>query len=355
VSYSSDPSPDVIIEQDNLLGTITLNRPKALNSLTLDMVLAIDRALSDMAESDVTTILIRGAGGRALCAGGDIRAIYDAMLVGDSSPRDFWTREYRLNARLASYPKPIVAIMDGIVMGGGVGLASHATIRIVTERSMVAMPEVGIGFCPDVGSTWLLSRSPDHLGTHVALSTARLNAADAILSGLADYFVPSESLPALIQLMKKDDAREVLVAAAQRTPESDLTSAASPWIEECYAGETVEEILERLDCNESEDARNCAAAIRTKSPTALKVAVRALQTARSLPSLESCLAMEYRISLAFLQTPDFREGIRAAVVDKDQQPQWNPNRLDQVTKLMVDRFFVQGDPNWSIADQEVDP
>jgi enoyl-CoA hydratase len=329
----------VLVRVDGRAGRITLNRPETLNALTLEMVRSAQAAL-DGFEGDpaVTTVVIDGAGERALCAGGDIRSIYDAARGNDPAPRTFWAEEYRLDARIARYPKPIVAIMDGIVMGGGVGLSAHARHRIVTERSTVAMPEVGIGFAPDVGGTWLLSRAPGQVGTHLALTAGRAGAADAIGCGLADRHVASAALPDLLDALGREDAAGAIDRFAS-TPAAGSLGAARPWIDAGYAGDDAAEIVGRLRAAGG-PAAAAADEIATKSPTSVKVALRALRAARSLPTLEACLEMEYRISTTFLDTPDFVEGVRAAVIDKDRKPRWEPAHLDEVTGADVDRFFT---------------
>ena len=329
--------PAVLVGVDGRAGRITLNRPETLNALTLEMVRLIDAALDQFEQHEsVATIVIDGVGERALCAGGDIRSLYEAALAKDSSPRTFWAEEYRLDARIARYRKPVVAVMDGIVMGGGVGISAHASHRVVTERSVVAMPEVGIGFAPDVGGTWLLSHAPGELGTHAALTTDRLGAADAIVCGLADRYVSADDLAALYLELGQVDADRALANAGADPPEGKLAGRRQ-WIDQCYSSDSAEEIVARLRAA-GEEASAAADKIESNSPTAIKVALRSLRTARQLPSLERCLEMEYRVSTTFLDTPDFVEGIRAAVIDKDRSPRWNPARLHDVGD--IDRFFA---------------
>ena len=345
----------VVVRRSGRLGRITLNRPDALNALTGEMVGAIDAALDDLETArQITTVLIDGAGSRGLCAGGDIRFLFDAVRSGDPGRgRIFFRDEYRLNARIARYPKPVVALMDGIVMGGGVGLSAHAAIRVVTERSKVAMPEVGIGFAPDVGGTWLLSRAPGQLGTHIALTGAPLNAADAILCGLADCYLPSAGLDALIERLAEVEAQAVVTDDSGRagSPPPGVMSEAREWIDSLYAADSAEEIVARLQGSGHPGARAAAAAIAAKSPTSIKVALRALRHANSLPTLEACLDAEYRISSTFLETPDFAEGVRAAVVDKDRNPRWAPPNLEEVTAEVIDPFFARRDDELNLADQ----
>ncbi|OKK23001.1 3-hydroxyisobutyryl-CoA hydrolase [Streptomyces sp. CB00455] len=339
----------VLLQCQGRTGVITLNRPRALNALTHPMVLRIDEALTAWAQDPaVDQVLIRGAGERGLCAGGDIRAIHDDAKAGSAASADFWRDEYRLNARIARYPKPYVALMDGIVMGGGVGVSAHGDVRVVTERSRVAMPETGIGFVPDVGGTWLLGRTPGLLGTHLALTGAAVGAADALLCGLADHFVPADRLPELVAALAAEPAHEVLPRYAA-TPPPGVLADGRTWIDHCYAADTVEEIVGRLLARKEPAAVRAAAAILAKSPTALKVTLAALRRAAALGSLEAALAQEFRVSCNALRSPDLVEGIRAQVVDKDRDPRWSPASLAEVADADVERFFAPlaaGDPGF---------
>jgi enoyl-CoA hydratase len=303
------------------------------------MVRLVDAALDRFAGDDaITTIVVDGTGDRALCAGGDMRSIYEAVRAGHPAPRAFWADEYRLNARIARYPKPIVAIMDGIVMGGGVGISAHTSHRVVTERSAVAMPEVGIGFAPDVGGTWLLSHAPGELGTHVALTARSLGPADTIEAGLADFHVATSELPTLFAALGHTDAGEAIAAVTSDPPAGQL-AAWRPWIDRTYKADTVEEIVERL-LREGGHAAAAASDILAKSPTSLKVALRAIRQARGLPNLERALEVEYRISTTFLDVPDFVEGVRAQLIDKDRRPRWNPASLGDVSDAQLEPFFA---------------
>lgn len=334
---------DVLVRTSGALGRLTLNRPKSINALTLEMVRQLHVGLDRFEADDaIQVVLLDGAGERGLCAGGDIVALYEGSRAGTDEPREFWAEEYVLDARIARFPKPIVAIMDGIVMGGGIGLSGHASHRLATERLVSAMPEVGIGFAPDVGGTWLLTRPPGELGTHLALTGARVGAHDAIAAGLADRVVASAAVEALVQdlaTLALDDALERAQAVAVDAPEGEL-GAARPWIAEAYAHDTVEEILAALDARPEDGAAKAAAAIRRASPTSVKVTLRALREAARLPDLETALAHELRISVGFTSTPDFVEGVRAQVIDKDRNPQWDPATLDAVDDATVDRFFA---------------
>ncbi|MEU3778163.1 enoyl-CoA hydratase/isomerase family protein [Streptomyces sp. NPDC032472] len=339
--HATDTADDtVLFHTTGRTGTITLNRPRALNALTHPMVLRIEEALLAWAHDPaVDRVLIRGAGERGLCAGGDIRAIHDDAKAGTSASADFWRDEYRLNALIARYPKPYVALMDGIVMGGGVGVSAHGSVRIVTERSRVAMPETGIGFVPDVGGTHLLGRAPGLLGTHLALTGSAVGAADALLCGLADHFVPAALLPELAEALAEEPAHQVLPRYAA-TPAPGELAARRPWIDRCYAADTVEEIVERLLAEGDPAAKETAETILAKSPTALKVTLAAVRRARRLGTLEEVLAQEYRTSCHALRSPDLVEGIRAQVVDKDRSPRWSPSDLREVSEEAVAAFFA---------------
>jgi enoyl-CoA hydratase len=288
----------------------------------------------------VETVVITGAGERGLCAGGDIRAIHDDARDGDgTASAAFWRDEYRLNARIARYPKPYVAVMDGIVMGGGVGVSAHGSVRVVTERSRVAMPETGIGFVPDVGGTHLLAAAPGELGTHLALTGTQVGAADAVLCGLADHFVPTTSLRDFLDALAELPVEEAL-AGRVRTPPQGVLAAQRDWIDAGYSADSVEEIVRRLLAHGDSAAKEAAETLLAKSPTALKVTLASLRRARLLGQLEPVLDQEYRVSCAALDTPDLVEGIRAQVVDKDRRPRWSPKTLAEVTDADVQRFFT---------------
>ncbi|NKY89154.1 enoyl-CoA hydratase/isomerase family protein [Nocardia veterana] len=356
---------EVLFDKRDGVGVITLNRPKAINALNHPMAQAILATLRDWAADDeVRTVVLTGAGERGLCAGGDIVAIHtdakNTVANGDSayqaaeSPSGrFWRDEYILNAYIGRYPKPYVAIMDGIVMGGGVGLSAHGGHRIVTERSMVGMPETGIGFIPDVGGSYLLSHAPGELGTHIALTTARMSAGDAIAAGFADTFVASERIPALLQRLRETDAATAIAEFAEPAPESDLAAQRS-WIDACYSADTVEEIVARLQRHDTPEAAKAAGDMLSKSPVALKVTLRSLRAARSVVSLEQALNAEYRVSVAALTSHDLVEGIRAQVVDKDRNPQWSPATLAEVSDDLVAGYFgALGDRELGLTESEV--
>ena len=335
------PEDEVLLRTEGRAACLTLNRPRALNALNHAMVTRIDQALTAWEHDPaVATVVVAGAGDRGLCAGGDIRAIHaDVSSGGGAASAAFWADEYRLNARIARYPKPYVALMDGIVMGGGVGISAHGSVRVVTERSRVAMPETGIGFVPDVGGTYLLSRAPGELGTHLALTGVPVGARDALLCGLADHYVPAELLPRLAADLAELPVPEALSRYAGRPPAGDL-EAGREWIDHCYAADTVEEIVDRLRAVGVPEAKQAAETLLGRSPTSLKVTLAALHRARRLGSLERVLRQEYRVSCAALGSPDLVEGIRAQVVDKDRDPRWSPATLGEVGEQEVTRFFA---------------
>ncbi|ETR78054.1 3-hydroxyisobutyryl-CoA hydrolase [Afipia sp. P52-10] len=338
---------EIITETEGSVGVIRLNRPKALNAITLDMVRFMSAAL-DRFEADpaVGLILLEGAGERGLCAGGDIRGLYESIRAGGDLGKVFWREEYILNARLASLRKPYVAFMDGIVMGGGVGLSAHGRHRVVTERTTLAMPETGIGFFPDVGGTWLLSRAPGQLGTYYGLSGQSMNGSEAIRCGFADTLVPSEKLKelrdALIRLGPQATngmVRGVLAHFSIPRPPAPI-EAHKPLIDAAMAHDSAADIIAALERDASEFAQATAKLLQTKSPTSLKVTLRLLREAKASTSLRECLVREYGAALEIFINRDFPEGIRAAVIDKDRSPKWSPATLDEVTTEMVEAYFV---------------
>jgi enoyl-CoA hydratase len=334
---------DIVVRELGALRRITLNRPQALNAITLDMAETMTAFLRQWADDPAAgAVLIDGAGGRAFAAGGDIRALYDAAKSGGSLPAQFWATEYKLNVLIARYPKPVIAIMDGLVMGGGVGLSAHAAHRVVTERSAVAMPEVGIGFFPDVGASFPLARAPGCAGTYLALTGHRIGAADAIYCGLADIHIATARLAelaaALAACRSAQDVRAGLGELAIAPAPGDLPAARS-WIDRCYGGDDVEATVERLSACTVDAARAARDAMRKASPTSLKITLRNLRDAASFTRVEESFAQDYRIALACVAGHDFIEGIRAAIVDKDRNPAWRPDKLEDVTPEIVERHF----------------
>lgn len=340
--------PDVIVRREGAAGIIRLNRPKAINAMTLEMSLGIDAAL-DQFEADpaVALIVLEGAGERGLCAGGDIRGLWESSKVGGDLGKVFWRQEYIMNARIAKFPKPYVAFMDGLVMGGGVGLSAHGSHRVVTERTKLAMPEVGLGFFPDVGGTWLLSHAPGEIGTYFGLTGQTMNGPVAIHAGFADAVVPSGKLPLLREALTK--ARSGVTAAevsklidgfaAGEAPEPVATMQAS--IDKWFGHDRMQDIVAALQRDGSELAQATLSTLSEKSPRGMVVTLKLLRLARTAKSLEECLVREYRAALQVFASDDFREGVRAAVIDKDRQPRWSPPRIEDVTPEMVAPYFAE--------------
>lgn len=338
-----DENEDVLVNVVQGVGLITLNRPKAINSLTHPMVNAISPVLTDWADDDdVQTVVIDGAGERGLCAGGDLVALYHSARADGSVARSFWYDEYRLNAQIGRFPKPYVALMDGIVMGGGVGIAVHGSVRVVTDTTKMAMPEVGIGFIPDVGGTLILSRAPGLLGLHAALTGATFGAGDAIAMGFADHFVPHASIAPFKEAVIADGVDAALAAYAAEAPASQFL-AQREWIDRCYAGATPLGIVAALRAEDAGPATEAADLIEAKSPSSVSVALEAVRRAAKLDTLEDVLRQEYRTTCGALRSHDFEEGIRAQVIDKDRNPKWSPASLAAVTTADVEAYFAPAD------------
>src|SRR5205807_4248726 len=340
--------PDLIARREGTAGIVRLNRPKTINAVTLEMFRGIDKALDAFeADPDVAVILTEGAGDRGLCAGGDIRALYEDSRVRGDLGKILWREEYILNARIAKFPKPYVAFMDGIVMGGGVGLSAHGRHRVVTERTKLAMPEVGLGFFPDVGGTWLLSHSPGEIGTYFGLTGQTMNGPDAIYARFADAVVPSTQLAALREALvnlrvgvSSADVKNAIDRFATGET-SGPVAALQPRIDAWFAYDGIEDIVAALQRDGSELPQATLKTLNEKSPRGMVVALKLLRLARASASLEECLVREYRAALEVFRSDDFREGIRAAVIDKDRNPRWSPPRIEDVTPEMVAPYFAE--------------
>ena len=320
-------------------GRIMLNRPQALNALTHGMILALDAKLADWATDDaVDRVVIEGAGTRAFCAGGDIRDLYAVMGRGDAAfVETFYRDEYRLNHRIHTYPKPYVALIDGVVMGGGVGVSIHGSHRVVTENALFAMPETGIGFFPDVGGAWFLPRMPGEIGMYLGLTGTRLGPADALYCGVATHYVPAENLTETL-----DELDELVSGVADLGPAPLAEHRAA--IDRCFSGDSIEAIIEALEAEamETEDgdwAAETLAVMAAKSPTSQKVAFRQMRRGAGL-DFAAAMALEFRLSQRFCAGADFREGIRAAVIDKDRDPTWRPAGLAEVSEADVEAYFA---------------
>jgi enoyl-CoA hydratase len=338
---------DIEFDRRGAAGVVTLNRPQALNAVTYGMVHALRGALETWVDDPaVTRVIVVANGGRAFSAGGDIRALTDFGKSGQiDEAMKFWREEYPLNAYIKSYRKPYIALIDGIVMGGGVGVAIHGSHRVAGDRFQFAMPEVGIGFFPDVGATWFFPRMPGELGTYCALTGDRLNAADACMAGAATHRVPSARFPELLEgLYGSVSVDAVLAAFAEPAGEGPLLARREA-IDRLFASDRVEDILHALDNELGEHAdwaRATAANIRTKSPLSLKLALAQVRRGKAW-DFATCMDAEFRIVSRVIRGHDFYEGVRAVIVDKDNKPRWRPPTLAEVSDADVERHFAPFD------------
>jgi enoyl-CoA hydratase len=331
---------DVILRTEAALGHITLNRPNALNALTHEMCAFIYDALQGWAQDDaVHAVLIDAVPGRAFCAGGDIRSIYRLGREDPAQAEAFFATEYRLNAAVRHFPKPYLALLNGITMGGGAGLSVHGSHRIATENATFAMPETGIGLYPDVGGSFFLSRLPGETGTYLALAGARIATTDMLALGLATHFVPSDRTdqlaPRLAQGQTPDAAMQEL---AQVPAEAASLAAHRREIDGIFSGSSVEAIIANLQAG-SVWASGVAQTLAFRSPTSLKLTLKALREAKKL-DFDGCMRMEYRLTLGLLRGHDLYEGVRALLIDRDQQPHWEPDSLAGVTDEQIDAYFA---------------
>lgn len=341
---------DIVIRVEGKAGRITLNRPQVLNALTYDMVRMIAQALDSWERNDAARmVMIEGAGERAFCAGGDIQSLYRTGRSNPEIGRRFWFDEYRLNARIHHYPKPYVAIMDGITMGGGAGISIHGSHRIVTERSTIAMPEASIGFMPDVGSTRFLADAPGETGLYLGLTAVRMSAADAIYAGFADTYVPSQRLIELEGTLVETGDVSVINRFAETPPVSELEQGRER-IDHFFGRKTLAAIVQALEGAKGKWEVETLNALRRVSPFSAAATFEAIHRARKTRGIEACLAAEYRFSWRSLEGEDFFEGIRAAVIDKDRKPKWQIARIEDVPPDEVKLVFAPlGEYEWSPA------
>ena len=334
--------PEVLIRIEGAVGRITLNRPQALHALTTNMCRIMIEALTTWIDNPIVKlVLIDHAGERGFCAGGDIRMLAESGAGDGKLAREFFFTEYRLNALLHDYEKPLVAIMDGVTMGGGVGLSRPCRFRVATERTTFAMPETGIGLFPDVGGGWFLSRMSDHIGLWLALTGARIKAADCELTCIATDYVESARLPELKARIVADPAAvETLLTQFGGDAGRPSLAAHQDEIARLFAGDSVEAIMAALEATDSDWAREQLAMLKTKSPQTLKVAFRQLRLGGAMKRFADNMAMEYRIGARVVQRHDFLEGVRAVIVDKDNAPRWDPPTLAGVTDAMLDGIFA---------------
>lgn len=334
---------EVLAKREGAAGILSLNRPKAIHALTLDMVHAMTASLLQWrGDASVGVVLIDHAEGRGFCAGGDIAFLRNSALNdGGTSGRRFFHDEYQLNHLLMTYGKPVVAFMDGITMGGGVGISGPATYRVATESTKLAMPETGIGLFPDVGGGWFLSRLKGRLGQYLALTGARLDGAECLWAGLATHYLPAENLAEAKARIAADPASiPTILRELSAVPPEPKIAAHAAEIERLFASDRYEDILGALEADGSDFAAATLATLRTKSPQTCKVALRQLATSLTLPDFAANMAMEYRVGSRVLVLPDFAEGVRAVIVDKDHAPKWSPETAEGVTDDLLDQIFA---------------
>jgi enoyl-CoA hydratase len=331
---------EILFEKRGAAGLITLNRPKALNALTHAMCVAMQAQLAAWAKDDaIKCVVIEGTGERAFCAGGDIRALYDSGKAGTPYIGDFYRDEYLLNAAIKHYPKPYVALLCGIVMGGGVGVSVHGGHRIADETMLFAMPETGIGLFPDVGGSFFLPRCPGEIGMYLALTGTRLRTADALYAGVATHFVPATNREAFIFALAAGTVPDAaLRQLAQLAPAASLSDTRE-LIDRIFSASSVEAILAGLDAEASDWARDTAKTIRSKSPTATKLAFRQIRNGKTL-GFDDCMRMEFRMVNRVIAGHEFYEGVRATIIDKDGAPHWEPAQLSGVSDADIDAYFA---------------
>ncbi len=341
----------VLLQQLGSCGLITLNRPEALNALTLDMVRALDPQLRAWAQDpSITHVVIEGAGEKGFCAGGDIRALHDWGRAGAAEATGFYREEYVVNHLIKHFPKPYIALMDGVTMGGGVGVSVHGMFRIVTDRTVFAMPETGIGLLPDVGGTYFLPRLPGELGTYLALTGNRFKAADCLYAGVGTHYVALESFEGLRDALLACDHPEAVLAALEDASAHCAASAPikarQEQIDTLFAGDRVTDIIARLVADEDPWAQDLAKLIEAKSPTSCAVALHQMR-AGAQASFDACMKMEMRAVSRIMAQHDFYEGVRAVIIDKDQSPKWSPAMHGDISDHDIDVIFS------SLGDNEL--
>ncbi|WBY09963.1 enoyl-CoA hydratase/isomerase family protein [Sphingomonas sp. 7/4-4] len=345
---------DVLTFVEGRTGRIRLNRPKAIHALNTAMCAKmLDALLAWRSDTDVEAVLIDHAEGRGFCAGGDIRMIAESGAGDGAAARDFFRVEYQLNHALFTYAKPIVAFMDGITMGGGVGISMPAKFRVATENTRFAMPETGIGLFPDVGGGWYLSRLPGRIGEYLALTGARLNGADCLKLGLATHYMASAKLDEAKQGLIERPSSEIVsvLEGMADVPDDDTILEHRADIDRLFAGDTLEEIIAALAADSGLWAKEQLAILATKSPQAMKVSLHLVRLGRHMPSFEDEMRQEFAVASRVVQRPDFAEGVRAVIVDKDNEPRWQPATIEGVTDHVIDQIFapLPEDQAWAPA------
>jgi enoyl-CoA hydratase/carnithine racemase len=331
---------DFIARSEGAIGRITLNRPKALNALTEDMAAATLAQLGQWAaDPAVHAVVIDAVPGKAFCAGGDVRAIYNAGKRRDPGLMSFFRTEYRMNAAIRRLPKPYVALIDGFAFGGGCGVSIHGSHRVASENAVFSMPETAIGLFPDIGATYFLNQLPGEIGMYLALAGIRIGAADAVYCGLATHFVPSREHAAVLSRLTHGERPDTVLAALSGKPSGVAVLATHrDAIDRAFSALTVEDVLHRLAL-EGDWGNETASILSSRSPTSLKVTFRQMREGAGL-DFESCQLMEFRIMARMMEGPDFYEGVRAALIDKDQSPRWQPPHLHMVSESEIEQYFA---------------
>lgn len=342
----TEASAETIVRTAGKIGRITLNKPDSLNAVTLQMVRDIHEALDKWTgDPAVEAVIIEGAGNRAFAAGGDVRALYDNHTSNNPDPEfhdNFWAEEYKLNALIENYPKPYIAIMDGINMGGGVGISAHGSHRIVTERARIAMPETGIGLIPDVGGSWLLAHAPGQTGAYLGLTGHMMNASDAIYAGFADTYMTAHDARVFMVELEDEGAKgleQLIRDHTSNTREPGLETR-QDIIDRCFEFDSVEYIIDALKREEDDWASQTLNALSRRSPLSMKLALATIRYADTVPKLEDALAMEYRCVTRLYERGDFIEGIRALIIDKDRSPKWSSPDLSGVSDDEVASYLA---------------
>lgn len=332
---------DIVTRIEGKVGRITLTRPTALNALSHAMSLSIEAALDDWAENEqVAMVLIDAEGDRAFCAGGDIAQMYQSGLAKDyDGPRQFWRDEYRMNAKMFAFPKPVVSLMQGFVMGGGVGVGCHASHRVVCDGSQIAMPETGIGLIPDVGGSLLLARAPGRLGEFLGATGMRMGPADAILAGFADYYVPRDAWPALVAELVETGDWDAVDRAAKPIHPGELT-ALQPQIDQIFDGETIKDILNQLGQKQTGFTEQTLKVLGRVSPLSVACTIEMIHRVRGPDSITKALELEFRFTYRAMQDGDFMEGVRAQIIDKDRNPSWKHASLEAVSSAEMSNMLL---------------
>ncbi len=334
-------SDDIWIRREGSAGRITLTRPKALNALSYQMALDVEKALDAWRDDDtIQLVLLDAEGERAFCAGGDIQEMYDTARTGDFEyGRTFWRDEYRMNAKMFEFPKPVVSLMQGFTMGGGVGIGCHGSHRIVCDSSRIAMPECGIGLIPDVGGTLILARAPGRMGEYIGMSGVQLGAADAIYAGFADYYVPQDAWTDLISQLCDTGDLGTIEALATQAPEGRLQAIQS-LVDRHFTGSTALDILRNLEGEETEFTTKTAKVLRRNSPLAIAATVELVRRARGVKGIHGALEQEYRFTHRAASDGDFIEGIRAQIIDKDRNPNWKHASIEDLNPVDVTKMLM---------------